>query len=57
MPEDVSAYDGLELLLKGDGRRYKLIVRTSIDWDTVGYTASFDTVDGQWQSVSHIKPT
>ncbi|KAM3251268.1 protein HIGH CHLOROPHYLL FLUORESCENCE PHENOTYPE, chloroplastic isoform X1 [Capsicum annuum] len=49
-PEDLSAYDGLELRLKGDGRRYKLIVRTSRDWDTVGYTAIFDTVEG-WQSV------
>ncbi|CAB78883.1 putative protein [Arabidopsis thaliana] len=49
--ENVSAYDGLELRLKGDGLRYKLIVRTSQDWDTVGYTASFDTSPGQWQSV------
>lgn len=49
-PEDLSAYDGLELRLKGDGRRYKLIVRTSRDWDTVGYTLIFDTVEG-WQSV------
>lgn len=54
VPEDLSAYDGLELRLKGDGRRYKLIIRTSSDWDTVGYTASFDTVAGQWQSVSDI---
>lgn len=51
VPEDLSAYDGLELHLKGDGRRYKLIVRTSTDWDTIGYTAGFDTVKGQWQSV------
>ncbi|XP_024923364.3 protein HIGH CHLOROPHYLL FLUORESCENCE PHENOTYPE 173, chloroplastic isoform X2 [Ziziphus jujuba] len=51
VPEDLSAYDGLELRLKGDGRRYKLIVRTSQEWDTVGYTASFDTVRDQWQSV------
>ncbi|KAJ8761838.1 hypothetical protein K2173_005410 [Erythroxylum novogranatense] len=51
VPEDLSAYDGLELRLKGDGCRYKLIVRTSRDWDTVGYQASFDTVQGQWQSV------
>ncbi|ESQ55507.1 hypothetical protein EUTSA_v10024714mg [Eutrema salsugineum] len=49
--ENLSAYDGLELRLKGDGLRYKLIVRTSQDWDTVGYTASFDTSPGQWQSV------
>lgn len=58
-PEDLSAYDGLELRLKGDGCRYKLIVRTSRDWDTVGYTAIFDTVEG-WQLVrlpfSSLKP-
>lgn len=42
--------------LKGDGRRYKLIVRISQEWDAVGYTASFDTVGGQWQSVSKLWP-
>ncbi|XP_020100412.1 uncharacterized protein LOC109718545 isoform X3 [Ananas comosus] len=51
VPEDLSAYDGIELRVKGDGRRYKLILRTSADWDTVGYTASFDTVKGQWQTI------
>ncbi|CAN1283528.1 Protein HIGH CHLOROPHYLL FLUORESCENCE PHENOTYPE 173, chloroplastic, partial [Linum perenne] len=60
VPEDVSAYDGLELRLKGDGRRYKLIVRTSSDWDTVGYTVGFDTTEGQWQTIrlpfSSLKP-
>nr|XP_043609229.1 protein HIGH CHLOROPHYLL FLUORESCENCE PHENOTYPE 173, chloroplastic isoform X2 [Erigeron canadensis] len=49
--ENLSAYDGLELRLKGDGRRYKLIVRTSRDWDTVGYTIGLDTIKDQWQSV------
>uniref|UniRef100_A0A803PQ02 Uncharacterized protein n=1 Tax=Cannabis sativa TaxID=3483 RepID=A0A803PQ02_CANSA len=47
----ISAYDGLELRLKGDGRRYKFIIRTSTDWDALGYTTAFDTVEGQWQSV------
>lgn len=51
-PEDISAYDGLELRIKGDGRRYKLILRTNPGWDTVGYTWSFDTVNGEWQTVS-----
>ncbi|CAI9087220.1 OLC1v1021240C1 [Oldenlandia corymbosa var. corymbosa] len=51
VPEDLSAYDGLELRLRGDGLRYKLILRTSRDWDTVGYTLSFDTSEGQWQSI------
>ncbi|KAL3643540.1 hypothetical protein CASFOL_014355 [Castilleja foliolosa] len=51
IPEDLSAYDGLELRVKGDGRRYKLIIRTSRDWDTIGYTTAFDTVKDQWQSI------
>ena len=51
VPEDVSAYDGLELRVKGDGRRYKLILRTGPGWDTLGYTWSFDTLDGEWQTV------
>ncbi|KAL4204504.1 hypothetical protein AMTRI_Chr01g110210 [Amborella trichopoda] len=51
VPEDLSAYDGIEIRVKGDGHRYKLIVRTSAEWDTVGYTASFDTVKGQWQTI------
>lgn len=50
-PENLSPYEGLELRLKGDGHRYKLIVRTSGDWDALGYAASFDTQKGQWQSV------
>lgn len=54
VPEDLSAYDGIELRVKGDGKRYKLIVRTSFEWDTVGYTASFDTTKGELQSVSCI---
>ncbi|GER31802.1 NAD(P)-binding Rossmann-fold superfamily protein [Striga asiatica] len=51
VPEDLSAYEGLELRIKGDGRRYKLIIRTSRDWDTVGYTIGFDTAKDQWQSI------
>ncbi|KAF9588121.1 hypothetical protein IFM89_007597 [Coptis chinensis] len=52
VPEDLSAYEGLELQVKGDGRHYKLIVRTSAEWDTVGYTTGFDTVIDQWQTIS-----
>lgn len=53
-PEDLSAYDGLEFRLKGDGRRYKVIVRTSPDWDALGYTGGIDTEKGKWQSVVKI---
>jgi hypothetical protein len=49
-PLDLGAYEGLELRLKGDGQRYKLILRCSPGWDTVGYTASFPTQPG-WQTV------
>ncbi|XP_004504281.1 protein HIGH CHLOROPHYLL FLUORESCENCE PHENOTYPE 173, chloroplastic isoform X2 [Cicer arietinum] len=50
-PEDLSAYDGLEFRLKGDGRRYKVIIRTSLDWDALGYTGGIDTEKGKWQSI------
>lgn len=53
-PEDLSAYDGLEFRLKGDGRRYKVIIRTSPDWDALGYTIGFNTEKGKWQSVVEI---
>ncbi|KAK9150609.1 hypothetical protein Syun_008918 [Stephania yunnanensis] len=60
VPENLSAYDGLELRIKGDGRRYKLIIRNSSEWDTLGYTAGFDTTKDQWQSIripfSTLKP-
>jgi NAD(P)-dependent dehydrogenase (short-subunit alcohol dehydrogenase family) len=50
-PLDLGAYAGLELRLKGDGQRYKLILRMEPAWDGVGYTASFDTRPGEWQTV------
>ena len=31
---------------QGNGLRYKLIIRTEAGWDTVGYTAGFDTTQG-----------
>ncbi|KAL5550329.1 hypothetical protein UlMin_000505 [Ulmus minor] len=59
-PEDLSAYDGLELCLKGDGRRYKLVIQTSSEWDALGYAIGFDRGSGQWQLVrlpfSSLKP-
>jgi uncharacterized protein YbjT (DUF2867 family) len=43
-PIDLSAYDGIELRVKGDGNRYKFITRSEEKWDGVGYCYSFDTV-------------
>jgi len=48
---DVSAYDGFEMRVKGDGQRYKFIARTEDAFDGVGYTCSFDTKPGIWQTI------
>jgi hypothetical protein len=48
---DLSAYSGLELRLKGDGLRYKVLLRDDSGWDTVAYAFSFETTKGQWTTV------
>ncbi len=48
---DLSAYTGIELQVKGDGNRYKFLVRDSDGWDSVGYSQSFDTVQDEWITV------
>jgi len=57
---DCGAYAGLALRLRGDGQRYKLILRTDPGWDSVTYCASFDTQAATWQTVrlpfSSFKP-
>lgn len=32
-------------------RRFKAIMRTDSGWDGIGYTRSFDTVAGEWQTI------
>lgn len=48
---NLAGYEGVELKVKGDGKRYKLFLRTESAWDGVGYSYSFDTVDGAWITV------
>ncbi|KAL3693896.1 hypothetical protein R1sor_007547 [Riccia sorocarpa] len=48
---NLSAYEGIEMRVKGNGRRFKLIIRLSADWDALGYTLSFDTAYNEWQTV------
>lgn len=50
-PLDLGAYAGLRLRLKGNGLRYKAILRTDAGWDGIGYTRSFDTKAGEWQTI------
>lgn len=44
-PLDLSRSTCLALRVRGDGRRYKLILRTDPGWDSLTYCASFDTKD------------
>jgi monofunctional biosynthetic peptidoglycan transglycosylase len=50
-PVDLSACDAIELRVRGDGKRYKLNLRTSGDFDGVVYQAAFETGAGTWQTV------
>jgi hypothetical protein len=43
-PLDLSNYEGIELKVIGDGKRYKFITRSEGKWDGIGYCYSFDTI-------------
>jgi hypothetical protein len=48
---DLSNYDGIALRVKGDGNRYKFMLRTEARWDGVAHCHSFDTVAETWITV------
>ncbi|KAF6258399.1 complex I intermediate-associated protein 30-domain-containing protein [Scenedesmus sp. NREL 46B-D3] len=48
---NLSPYEGLALRVRGNGLRYKCIVRTDTNWDGIGFCRSFDTAPGEWQDV------
>jgi len=50
---DLSEYTGIELRLKGDGQRYKFLVRGESRWDGVAFSASIDTEAERWTTI-HI---
>ncbi|MDB9314585.1 CIA30 family protein [Spirulina sp. CS-785/01] len=50
-PLDLSGYEGIELRVCGDGKRYKFIMRCEGRWDGVSYCYSFDTVAQEWITV------
>lgn len=45
---DLSAYAGLEIRVRGDGRTYQLRLRTDDRVDGVAYRAQFETRDAEW---------
>jgi uncharacterized protein YbjT (DUF2867 family) len=50
-PFNLAGFDGIELRVKGDGQRYKFMLRTETRWDGIAYCYSFDTVANQWITV------
>lgn len=40
---DLSGYAGVRLRVRGDGQRYKLIVRDDYEWSGIAWAYSFDT--------------
>ncbi len=50
-PLDLSIYSGLDLRVKGDGQRYKFLIRTTQSWDGLAYSYSFDTIANQWITI------
>ncbi|MBF2035967.1 MAG: CIA30 family protein [Leptolyngbyaceae cyanobacterium T60_A2020_046] len=50
-PFDFQGWQGIRLQVKGDGQRYKLILRNSMGWDSPAYCASWDTEADRWMRV------
>ena len=48
---DLSEYDGLAVRVLGDGKRYRLRLRSEDRSDAVAYQATFDTAGDVWQVV------
>jgi NADH dehydrogenase [ubiquinone] 1 alpha subcomplex assembly factor 1 len=47
----LSAFEGLEIRVRGDGKRYRLRLRTEPGSDGIAYQARFDTDLGNWQTL------
>jgi monofunctional biosynthetic peptidoglycan transglycosylase len=48
---DLSPFEGLEIRVRGDGKRYQLRLRTDPGFDGVAYQVAFDTEPDTWQTV------
>ena len=58
---DLSAYDGLAIRVRGDGKRYRLRLRADPEFDGVAYQVGFETQAGVWEtmrfSFDRFRPT
>jgi len=52
LPHALAGAAALRLEVKGDGKRYKLNLRTDAGFDGVQYQAAFDAPAGGWQTVT-----
>ncbi|MGB0563245.1 MAG: CIA30 family protein [Spirulinaceae cyanobacterium] len=50
-PLNLQNATGLQLRVKGDGQRYKFLVRDAEGWDRLAYSTSFDTVADTWITI------
>ena len=48
---DLSAFQGMVLRVRGDGRVYQLRIRTDTSFDGVAYQREFETTPGEWSEV------
>ncbi len=49
---DLSAFDGLVLRVRGDGKRYGVRLRTTTSFDGPSYQAMVEPVAGIWQEIT-----
>jgi len=48
---NLSKYAGIEVRIKGDGQRYKFLMRSEFQWDGVAFGASIDTEAERWTTM------
>ncbi|MEM9568372.1 MAG: CIA30 family protein [Cyanobacteria bacterium P01_E01_bin.34] len=48
---NLSDFDGIVLRVRGDGQRYKFLMRDEQRWDGVAYGFSFDTIAAEWVNI------
>ena len=51
-PTDLSSRKGLTVRVRGDGRRYRLRLRTDDRYDGIAYQAEFGTAAGEWEEIT-----
>jgi monofunctional biosynthetic peptidoglycan transglycosylase len=50
-PQDLSAFSGLEIRIRGDGRTYQLRLRVDGRFDGIAYRAIFSTTEDEWADI------